>query len=147
MSQSDNFFLSVSEVQQKIISDIKPVAGYERVDLRHALGRILAEDIKAAFNTPPEDNSGMDGYAFRSEDIQSNETLELKLVGQSFAGHPYPGLVESGQAIRIMTGAKVPDGADTVVMQENTSASEHAVLIDPLPALGSNIRRRRLPPA
>jgi molybdopterin molybdotransferase len=142
MSQNDNFFLSVSQVQQKIINDIRPVDGHERVDLRHALGRILAEDVKAAFDTPPEDNSGMDGYAFRSEDIKNNKTLSLKLVGQSLAGHPYHGTVESCQAIRIMTGAKVPDSTDTVVMQEHTeTTSDDTLLITTVPRAFSNVRK------
>ncbi len=142
MSQSENFFLSVKEIQQKIIHDIKPVTGYERVDLRHALGRVLGEDIKATFNTPPEDNSGMDGYAFRSEDIQHSETLQLKLVGQASAGHPYLGALESGQAIRIMTGAKLPDSADTVVMQEHTETpSNDTLLITKVPKPFTNVRK------
>lgn len=142
MSQNDNLFLSVSEVQQKIINDIRPVEGFEQLDLRHALGRILAVDVKAGFDTPPEDNSGMDGYAFRSEDIKDHKSLSLKLVGQSFAGHPFHGTVESGQAIRIMTGAKVPDSTDTVVMQEHTETpSDDTLLITTVPEAFANVRK------
>lgn len=141
-TQNNNLFLSVSEVQNRIISDIQPVAGFERVDLRHALNRILAEDVTATFNTPPCDNSGMDGYAFKSSDIGEKSELTLKMVGQSFAGHPYTGQIQSGEAIRIMTGAQVPDGVDTVVMQEHTKTPEEGtVIITTIPKPYANVRK------
>ncbi len=141
-TQNNNLFLSVSEVQNRIISDIQPVAGFERVDLRHALNRILAEDVIATFNTPPCDNSGMDGYAFKSSDTGEQSKLTLKVVGQSFAGHPYNGKIQSGEAIRIMTGAQVPDGVDTVVMQEHTETPEEGtVVITTVPKPYANVRK------
>ena len=146
MSQNDKLFLSVTEVQKRIINDIKAVNGTERVDLRHSLGRILATDISAAFNTPPCDNSGMDGYAFKSKDIKDNTTLTLDVVGQSFAGHPYTGNIASGEAIRIMTGAQVPEGVDTVVMQEDTekpdnSSDKETAAITTIPKPFANVRK------
>ena len=143
MSQNENIFLSVTEVQQRIIDNTKAVDGVEQVDIRHALGRILAADIIAAFNTPPCDNSGMDGYAFRSKDINENqETLSLKIVGQSFAGHPYSGRIAAGEAIRIMTGAQVADDVDTVVMQEHTETPDDAtLLITTIPKPLANVRK------
>ncbi len=143
MSHNKNLFLSVSEVQERIISDIKPLEGFERVDLRHALKRILAEDVTASFNTPPCDNSGMDGYAFKSTDIGEQGELTLKVVGQSFAGHPYKGNIRSGEAIRIMTGAQVPDGVDTVVMQEHTEKpDDNNVVITTIPKPYANVRKQ-----
>ena len=141
-NHSDNLFLSVSEVQKRIINDIKAIEGIEQVDLRHALGRILAKDVIATFNTPPCDNSGMDGYAFNSTEIGASETLKLKVVGQSFAGHIYTGKIAAGEAIRIMTGAQVPDGVDTVVMQEHTESTDDAsVLITTVPKPYANVRK------
>ena len=145
MSQNDNQFLSVSEVQKRIISDIKAIDGIEQVDLRQALNRILAKDVTAAFDTPPCDNSGMDGYAFSSKelnDIDSQSSLTLRIAGQSFAGHPYVGKIASGEAIRIMTGAQVPEGVDTVVMQEHTETpDENTVKITTIPKAFSNVRK------
>ena len=139
---SDNFFLSVSEVQKRIINDIKAIEGIEQVDLRHALGRILAQDVIATFNTPPCDNSGMDGYAFHSSEITASETLTLKVVGQSFAGHIYSGEISAGEAIRIMTGAQVPAGVDTIVMQEHTETpDDNSVLITTIPKPYANVRK------
>ncbi len=144
-SASNNLFLSVSEVQQRIINDIKAVKGTEQVDLRQALGRVLAEDVIATFDTPPCDNSGMDGYAFSSselDDLQDQSTLTLKIAGQSFAGHPYQGSIAAGEAIRIMTGAQVPEGVDTVVMQEHTEKpDDNTVTITTLPAPFANVRK------
>lgn len=145
MSQNNKQFLSVSDVQKKIISDIKAINGTEQIDLRQALNRVLAQDIVATFDTPPCDNSGMDGYAFSSNEISNNpdaQSLTLKLVGQSFAGHPYEGNLSSGEAIRIMTGAKVPDDADTVVMQEHTeTANDSMVTITTIPKPLANVRK------
>jgi len=146
MSQNNNLFLSVTEVQQRIINDIKAIDGIEQIDLRHALGRILAKDVVATFDTPPCDNSGMDGYAFHSREIKdkatSSETLKLKVVGQSFAGHIYTGEIAPGEAIRIMTGAQVPAGVDTVVMQEHTEKTDdESVLITTMPKAFANVRK------
>lgn len=146
MSQNDKLFLSVSEVQKLIIDDIKAIEGIEQVDLRQALNRILAKDVQATFNTPPCDNSGMDGYAFSSNELNNSSddqnSLTLAVVGQSFAGHPYTGKITSGEAIRIMTGAQVPDSVDTVVMQEHTEQpDEHSVTITTLPKPFANVRK------
>ncbi|MCW8932527.1 MAG: molybdopterin molybdotransferase MoeA [Gammaproteobacteria bacterium] len=142
VSSSTNHFLSVSDVQKRIISDIKAVKGTEKIDLRQALGRVLAKDIIATFNTPPCDNSGMDGYAFKSTDINDQSTLTLKVAGQSFAGHPYKGEVAPGEAIRIMTGAQVPNGVDTIVMQEHTEKNdEQNVTITTIPKPYANVRK------
>ncbi len=156
MSQNDtsspgmNRFLSVSEVQKRIINDTKAVVGTEQIALRQALGRVLATDVIATFDTPPCDNSGMDGYAFSSKelssDINEQATLTLKIAGQSFAGHPYNGEIAAGEAIRIMTGAQVPDGVDTVVMQEHTETpdntpGEKTVTITNIPKPFANVRK------
>jgi len=145
MSQNENQFLSVSEVQKRIISDIKAIDGTEQISLRQALNRILAKDVTATFDTPPCDNSGMDGYAFSSNelsDIAGQSSLTLSIAGQSFAGHPYTGKIASGEAIRIMTGAQVPEGVDTVVMQEHTETpDDNTVKITTIPKPFANVRK------
>lgn len=108
--------LSVEQAQQKIQSAMLPIAGSEVVPLNHALDRISAEHIVAPMNVPAFDNSAMDGYAFCAEDLASNKLLEI--VGNAFAGHSYPAPVQFGQAIRITTGAPMPDRCDTVLPQE-----------------------------
>ncbi len=145
-SSSKNSFISVSEVQKRIIHDTQAVNGTEQINLRQALGRVLGNDIIATFNTPPCDNSGMDGYAFSSKEINADmgnqSTLTLKIVGQSFAGHPYSGKIAAGAAIRIMTGAQVPEGVDTVVMQEHTEKpDEETITITTIPEPFANVRK------
>jgi molybdopterin molybdotransferase len=91
----------------------------EAIPIEEALGRVLSASIYAQVNVPPMDNSAMDGYAFAQSSLDDSE--ELKLIGQSFAGHPFDGVVGRGQCVRIMTGAMMPQGTDTVVMQENVT--------------------------
>ena len=112
--------LPVDEAKARILKGVKPLAA-EAVSLDEALGRVLAKDIKASRDQPPFDSSAMDGYAVRFEDVAS-APAQLKTVGMSAAGHGFAGRVEAGEAVRIFTGAPVPKGADTVVIQENTKA-------------------------
>ena len=110
--------LSVEEARRRMLAAVSPVTGVEQLGLRGALGRVLADDLASPFDVPPFPNSAMDGYAVRSADCGGRERVTLDVVGSSFAGSPYEGEVGSGQAVRIMTGAVLPDGADAVVMQE-----------------------------
>lgn len=112
--------------------------------LPQALGFILAEDIKSPLNVPGFNNSAMDGYALNQADLLNcsvDNPITLKLVGRSFAGAPYTGTLASGCCIRIMTGAVMPDCADTVVMQERTEANAELITFKLLPKLGDNVRR------
>jgi len=118
---------------------VKVVAKTEKISVEDALDRVLAEDVYSEINVPPADNSAMDGYAFRAEDKAFSDNL--KLIGKSMAGHPFDGQVNQGQCVRIMTGAQVPDGADTVMMQENTHAHGDSIEILTWPAQGNSIRR------
>lgn len=126
--------LSVTQVQQNIQNAIAPCTDSESVSLADSLGRILATDIRATIDLPPFDNSAMDGYAFSFSDLPSKTTLQV--VGSSFAGRPFEGSLRPGQAIRIMTGAMLPPGADCVLPQE------HARLKDPqtLDMRGSSVQ-------
>jgi molybdopterin molybdotransferase len=132
--------LSVSEALERILDQAAPLEAL-KVDLLAAPGRTLAAPIHAHFDNPPFDASAMDGYAVRADDI-AELPATLELIGESGAGSPYSGRVGRGQAVRILTGAPVPRGADTVVIQENVSASETTVTIRSPAAQGANIRRQ-----
>ena len=110
--------ISVDVALERVLAGCRPVAA-EMVPLPAALGRVLAQDVAARVAHPPLDVSSMDGYAVRSADTQS-VPAELKIIGQSAAGHPFDGVVGPGQAVRLFTGAGLPAGADAVIMQEET---------------------------
>ena len=112
----------------------------ELLDLREATARILAEDVISPVGYPVADNSAVDGYAFNSEDVELANIGRLKVIGTSAAGHPFEGSIHRGEAVRIYTGALVPDGADAVVMQEYVTLERESILI-PAGARGAgNIR-------
>lgn len=114
--------LTVEEARERILAHVATLPAEER-PLLNALDRVLAEDIYAPFDIPPLANSGMDGYALREEDIRgasSQTPVTLKLVGQVAAGYMPSHSVTSGTAVRIMTGAPIPPGADTVIPFEET---------------------------
>ena len=97
-----------------------PVTEVERVPLMQALGRVLAADIVSPFSVPPHDNSAMDGFAFRGAELLPGQALSLRVVGTALAGAAWRGQVGAGECLKIMTGAVMPDGLDTVVPQEFT---------------------------
>jgi molybdopterin molybdotransferase len=97
---------------------VVPLAETETVSLFDAPGRILAQDIVSPISVPPHDNSAMDGYAFDGAALQSASALELDVVGTALAGQAWRGVVGAGQCVKIMTGAIMPAGLDTVVPQE-----------------------------
>lgn len=111
--------LSVEEARARITAAITPVGGCEKLALRSALGRILAEDVRSPIDVPAHTNSAMDGYALKGVDLPAEGMAELAIVGTAWAGQPFDGTVGRGQCVRIMTGAPLPNGADTVVMQED----------------------------
>ena len=122
-----------------LMQGITPVTDTELVSLEDSLGRILASDIISPINVPSHDNSAMDGYAMRLQDLASTDTLPLG--GQSFAGHPFAGEIPARHCIRIMTGASIPEGADIVIMQEQTSSTDAGIQFLKKPAnTGANIR-------
>lgn len=132
--------LSVEEARQRILDSVSPVAGVERIAIRESLNRVLAQDIRSTMNVPPYDNSAMDGYAIRAADIPATGSCELAVAGESFAGRPYTGTLQPGECIRIMTGAMIPAGADTVVMQEHAERKEHAIVLNRGFRQGENVR-------
>ena len=110
--------LAVDLGRQLIVDTLVPITGIEHIPLRDALGRILAEPVISPIDVPAHDNSAMDGYGVRSDDLAAEGETLLNIIGTAFAGHPFDGPVGPGEAVRIMTGAKLPPGVDTVVMQE-----------------------------
>jgi len=110
--------LSVEQGRKRILQAVHTVTATEQLHLRAALGRILATPIVSAIAVPPFANSAMDGYAVRSQDCTGAAQADLSVVGSSFAGAPFTGQVTTGQCVRIMTGAAMPDDTDTVIMQE-----------------------------
>jgi molybdopterin molybdotransferase len=135
--------ISFDEALNNILSHIHAL-GLEKVSLLESLGRVIAEDIHAPRNIPPLDNSAMDGYALRVEDIQKaspNHPIRLEVIEDLPAGSISKKKLESGKAIRIMTGAPVPEGADTVIPVEETKKENGFVLILKQVALGENIRK------
>lgn len=117
--------MPIEEAMEKMLSPIKPIQTTLRLPLADAIGFVLAQDILSPINVPPFDNSAMDGYAIRRADLSKQAILPL--AGKSFAGQPFEGEWPAGSCIRIMTGAKIPDGADAVVMQENTEVSDEGI--------------------
>jgi molybdopterin molybdotransferase len=109
--------LRVEIAQEAIAHCIQPISHTDRVPLKQALGRTLASDITAPINVPSYNNSAMDGYAFRGADLKPGETT-LQIVGKAFAGHAYTKLVNIGECVRIMTGALMPRGCNSVIPQE-----------------------------
>lgn len=130
--------LPLAEAQRRILDGVVPLPG-ESVDLLTAIGRVLADDVMATLTQPPFDASAMDGYGVRAADITSVPAT-LRVIGESNAGGPFSGTVGSGEAVRIFTGAAVPAGADTVVIQEDTRRGGNDVTITAAPAAGANIR-------
>ena len=135
--------ITVEEALDKILSHIQPL-GFEKVSLLESQGRVIAEDIYASRDIPPLDNSGMDGYAVRYEDIQhasSSQPVRLEIIEDLPAGSVSKKTLEKGQAIRIMTGAPIPRGADAVVQVEDTTKEDRFAQIFRTVPLGENIRR------
>ncbi len=133
--------LRLEEAIARMLAEVQPVTGEETLALRPALGRILSEDVRSTVDVPSHTNSAMDGYAVRAADLPTDGSAELRLVGTAWAGRPLSETVEPGECARIMTGAPVPVGADTIVIQEHVSAEGERVRIGPGHRQGQHIRR------
>ncbi len=133
--------MPVPKAREVIARFLSPVGTIERVAVRAALGRVLADDVISPVAVPSHDNSAMDGYAVRFADLKSDSKVTLKVTGTSFAGAPFNGSVTAGQAVRIMTGGVVPQGADTIVMQEHAEAKDGQVTIGDGHRKNQNLRR------
>jgi len=132
--------LPVAEAEKMIGARVAAVSGQEMAPLREALGRVLTADLIAPFNLPPFDNSAVDGYAVRGEDIDSAREQRLTIIDRVAAGHAAAHAVKSGEAVRIFTGAPMPGGADTVFMQEDCRIDGAHVIVPPGLSRGANRR-------
>ena len=125
-------------------SRVRPVVDVESIDLHMAQGRYLAESVLAPRDIPAHDNAAVDGYAFSHSGYDRQAGARLKIVGEAAAGHPYRSMPSSENAVRIFTGAVMPDGFDTVVMQEDVRVEEQSgqtwVMIPPGLKRGANRR-------
>jgi molybdopterin molybdotransferase len=132
--------LGVDEALALIAERVVPVVGVEIVPLAEALGRILAQDLIAGMDVPPHANSAVDGYAIAHADLLPDSDTLLPVTGRAAAGHPLGRAIERGEAIRIFTGAPMPDGTDTVMMQEDCSFADGRVTMKPGLKKGANRR-------
>ena len=124
-----------------ILERLSPVAGVETVPLAQAHGRVLAQTITSARNIPAFNNAAVDGYAFAGGDLRPDAETRLNVVMRIAAGHTPDGVLKPGQAARIFTGAVMPEGADTCVMQEDTTLDGNAVVIPRGLKPGANTRK------
>src|SRR5688572_21731459 len=132
--------MPVAKARAFIHRFLEPVSGVLRVPVRSALGHVLAEDVLSPVNVPAHRNSAMDGWALRGADLAAAGDTTLQEVGTAFAGKPFNGVVGAGQCVRIMTGGVVPEGADTVVMQERAKASGKSISFAGGQKTGQNVR-------
>jgi molybdopterin molybdotransferase len=128
--------LHVDKARAAILACITPVSQTESVPVRDALGRVLAQEIVPAIDVPAHDNSAMDGYAVRFSDLEK----PLKEIGTALAGKPFGGKVGAGECVRIMTGAVMPDGTDTVVIQEIVKKQGERIIVPPGQKRAQNVR-------
>jgi len=133
--------ISVEEARRRILQALSPTPA-ETVPLASGWGRVLARPVVSRVTQPPADVSAMDGYAVRAAD--ATEGTRLALVGTAPAGHPFAGTVGPGQAVRIFTGALLPEGADSILLQEDAEASADAVVVGETVRQGRWVRRRGL---
>lgn len=137
----DGALLPAGEALARLRSAARPVVGTERVPLASAAGRILAEDLRAPADVPPFDNAAVDGWAIAHADLTSDAPTRLPVSGRSTAGHPTGAALPRGTAVRIFTGATVPPGTDTVVMQEDAEDAGETVVIPAGAKRFANLRR------
>jgi molybdopterin molybdotransferase len=134
--------LPVAQAQEFIGRLVRPVAGIERLAIRAALGRVLAYDVVSPIDVPAHDNSAMDGYALRGAELRRDGETRLRIAGRGLAGDRFEGRIGPGEALRIMTGAVMPEGLDTVVPQEFTKLESDTVIV-PAGAVQPGENRRR----
>jgi molybdopterin molybdotransferase len=128
--------LRVDKAREAILACLRPITEAEKIPTKEILGRVLAEDIVPRINVPAHDNSAMDGYAIRFSDVEK----PLREIGTALAGKPFHGKLGAGECVRIMTGAVIPPGADTVVIQEVVKKEGERVIVPPGQKKAQNVR-------
>lgn len=130
--------LPFDQALTRMLSQLTPVEGESTLAITDAVGRVTTQAVRAQINLPVFDNSAMDGYGLRHQDAVDGKPLPVQ--GRVLAGEALDDPLTSGHCVRIMTGAPIPEGCDTVVMQENARVTEQGILFDPLPEQGANVR-------
>lgn len=130
--------ISVDEAREKILKEIRAV-GTEVISISDAAGRVLAEDVRSRRTQPPAAMSAMDGFAVRAADV-ANAPAKLRNIGESAAGGSFDGELRAGEAVRIFTGAPLPPGADTIIIQEDTEFDGGTVTVKEGAAKGTYVR-------
>ncbi len=130
--------ISVEEARRRILADLIPLPA-EQIGLADAFGRVLAEDLAARRTQPPTAVSAMDGYAVRAADV-AHTPADLRVIGTAPAGAAFAGVVGPGEAVRIFTGGPLPEGADTIVIQEDVDAAEAEIVVREGAAEGAFVR-------
>ncbi|QIL69000.1 molybdopterin molybdotransferase MoeA [Diaphorobacter sp. HDW4B] len=140
----DGSDMHVDAVRDFLAQMVTPITESEIVPLLDALGRVVAGDVISPVSVPPHDNSAMDGFAFDGGQLQANAPLQLRCVATALAGHAWAGEVKTGECVRIMTGAVMPQGLDTVVPIERTSTTEqgHILIAANTVQSGANCRKK-----
>jgi molybdopterin molybdotransferase len=140
MADYDPESLPVETARRVIRTLVTPVTTNERVAVRASLGRVLGADVVSAMNVPAHDNSAMDGFAVRGADLSEDGDTVLREIGAAFAGRTFAGAVGPGQCVRVMTGAVMPAGTDTVVIQEAVRVEGDRIVVPPGQKTGQNRR-------
>src|SRR5712691_8137259 len=139
-SDYDPDALPVTRANGVIRGFVKPVSGVEKLPVRAALGRVLARDIVSPINVPSHDNSALDGYAVRNDDLGAHMPVTLTEIGTAYAGKEFTGEVGHGECVRVMTGAVMPKNTDTVIIQEAVTVEGNRISIPPGQEPGQNRR-------
>lgn len=141
MDDFDPSSMLADDAARKIQQEVQATTGFEKITLRLALGRVLYTDVFSKIEVPGHTNAAMDGYALRGSNLPKEDTGELNIIGTAWAGTPFTGRACAKECVRIMTGAPMPEGTDTVVMQEHTQISDDRIRIDSRHKTGQNVRQ------
>ena len=134
--------ISLAEALQRIGERVRPVHACERLPLRECLDRVNNEAVQSPLSVPPRPNSAMDGFAISIDSLVEGDIASLEEIGTAYAGKPFTGHCDTGQCVRIMTGALIPDGTDAVIMQEQAEVTgDGHVRVDSDHRAGENIRQ------
>ncbi len=133
--------MPVEHARREILQAVKAIDCPHKIALRSALGGVLADDVLSGIDVPSHDNSAMDGFAVTAQDLPDSGTRTLRVIGTALAGDPFGGTLSPGEAVRIMTGALIPDGCDAVIAQEHIECEHEQLRIGTGHRPGQNIRR------
>lgn len=134
--------LRFEEARRRILADIRPIEGYEKVPLTEAGNRVLHRPVVSSVDVPAHTNSAVDGYALRGADLPpQGQSAVLEIAGAALAGNPFQGEVAAGECVRITTGAQMPQGSDTVLMQEHVEREGETIRLDDRHRPGQNVRQ------